>query len=116
MDITPGYIRRNICKDEYVETYMSDAVQREMTKVYILMEFDAEAQRRLRRKWKDSQLEERLAIVGVGSGAVLLLIGAVFGFLKFDTATKGFYTKRLIFGVIGVTILGALFILILNVV
>ncbi len=103
LGITTGDIRRNICKEEHAKTVKHDFG--DMKRVSILMEFDKDIEKDLRRAWKESQLEERLATVGVGSGAVLLLIGAVFGFLKFDTATEGFYTKRLIFAAIAVTII-----------
>ena len=38
-------------------------------------------------------------MVGAGAGSVLGLIGLVFGLLKVDTWTKGYYTKRLFLGV-----------------
>ena len=107
LSITPGYIRDHICKDNYVDT-----VQRSvgpMKQVYVLMEFDEEVKNNLHRRWKDRQLEGRLAVVGVGSSAVLLLLGTVFGFFKLDTATKGYYTKRLIFGALLVTMAGGFF-------
>ena len=36
---------------------------------------------------------------GVGAGSILGLLGCVFAVLKIDTATKGYYTKRLFLGV-----------------
>ncbi len=108
--VTSGFIRRAICKKEYVETDVHDFG--EMKTVYLLMEFDADAQADLRRRWKDSQLENRLVVVGTGSSAVLLLLGTVFGFFKLDTATKGYYTKRLIFGALLVTMAVGSFVLV----
>ncbi len=99
--VTSGFIRRAICKKEFVETDVHDFG--EMKTVYVLMEFDADAQADLRRRWNDSKLEDRLVVVGVGSSAVLLLLSTVFGLFKLDTATKGYYTKRLIFGALLVT-------------
>ena len=38
-------------------------------------------------------------MVGVGAVSILGLVGLVFALLKVDTATKGYYTKRLFIGV-----------------
>jgi len=108
MGITPGYIRQNICRDEYVEQVDVRSLAVPMKQVYLLMEFDDGVQQDLRRRWKESLLGQRLAMVGVGSGLILLVVGLVFSFFKLDTATKGFYTKRLIFGAVTVTIVAVL--------
>jgi purine-cytosine permease-like protein len=39
---------------------------------------------------------------GLGAGAVLLLLGTMFSYLKLDTETRGYYTGRLQFGAAGV--------------
>jgi hypothetical protein len=38
-------------------------------------------------------------VLGVGATSVIGLLGFVFGLLKIDTWTKGYYTKRLFIGV-----------------
>ena len=47
-------------------------------------------------------------MVGVGAGSILGFIGLVFGLLKIDTWTKGYYTKRLFIGVPAAIIAGLL--------
>jgi hypothetical protein len=51
------------------------------------------------RRWEELRRGERFAVVGAGAGSVLGLIGVVFGLLRVDTWTKGYYTKRLFLGV-----------------
>ncbi len=93
LDITPHFIRQNICSDEFDEIVASSVGP--MHKVYVLMEFDKNVEVALRDKWKESQIEERLTKVGVGAAALLSLLGMVFAYLKFDTVTQGFYTRYL---------------------
>ena len=93
LDITPHFIRQNICKDEFDEIVASSVGP--MHKVHVLMKFDKDVEVALRRKWKESQIAERLTMVGVGAAALLSLVGMVFAYLKIDTVTKGFYTRRL---------------------
>ena len=50
-------------------------------------------------RWGDFERESRLTAIGLLSGSVLGMIGLVFGLLKVDTATKGYYSKRLFLGV-----------------
>ncbi len=93
LDITPLFIRQNICTEEFDEVVASSVGP--MHKVHVLMEFDKNVEVALRDKWKESQIEERLTKVGVGAAALLSLLGMVFAYLKFDTVTQGFYTRYL---------------------
>jgi hypothetical protein len=91
------YVRRDIVRNEYVET-----VQRsvgEMQRLYTQVEFTPSVKRDLRTRWDAFQRKERFAVVGVGAGSVLGLVGLMFGLLRVDTWTKGYYTKRLFLGV-----------------
>ena len=91
------FIRREIAKDEYMET-----VQRSfgpMKKLYTKVEFSPSVDRDLQTLWDAHRRQERFAVVGVGAGSVLGLVGLIFGLLKVDTWTKGYYTKRLFLGV-----------------
>jgi hypothetical protein len=38
-------------------------------------------------------------VVGAGAGSILGLLGLIYGLLKVDTWTRGYYTKRLFLGV-----------------
>ena len=51
----------------------------------------------LQRMQRDAQTEHRLLGLAGGAAAVLLVLGSVFGYLKLDTMTRGYYTRRLQF-------------------
>ena len=101
LGISPVYIRKNICRDEYIEHIGSSVDQMigngfgQMRRIHVLMEFDDAVQSDLKERWKDSQLVERLAVVGGGAFGIVALVGLMFAYLKFDTATKGYYTRWL---------------------
>jgi hypothetical protein len=95
--ITLDYALRQIAKDEYVES-----VQRSvgpMKKIYTLVEFTPAVDRELRQRWDGYARQEQFAKVGLGATGILGLLTLVWGLLKVDTATKGYYTKRLFVGV-----------------
>jgi hypothetical protein len=101
LGINAGYVRANICEDDYRE-YLDSSVNEiagssigAMRRIHVLLEFDEAVQSYLKREWKDHLLEERLAVVGGGAMAVLSLVGLVFAYLRIDTATRGFYTRHL---------------------
>jgi hypothetical protein len=91
------FIRREIAKEEYVAT--TERSFGPMKNLYTLVEFTPSVDADLIRRWNDNQREQRFAVVGVGAGSVLGAIGMLFGLLKVDTWTKGYYTKRLFLGV-----------------
>jgi hypothetical protein len=97
LGITIDYIRREIARDEYLET-----VERSfgpMKKLYTLVEFTPAVDRELRARWDGYRRQARLATVGAGAGLVLGVLGLAWGLLRLDTWTRGYYTKRLFVGV-----------------
>ena len=110
MGVGIDYIRREIAKDEYVET-----VERSfgpMKRLHTLVEFTPSVDRELRERWEAHEREERLMAVGGVGGLAVSAVGLAYGLLKIDTWTKGYYTKRLFLGVpaaiIGLIALAAL--------
>jgi hypothetical protein len=97
MGIGIDFIRREIAKREYVETVERSVGP--MKKLYVQVEFSPSIDLELRQRWDEVRRQDRFAVVGAGAGSVLGLLGLVFGLLKVDTWTKGYYTKRLFFGV-----------------
>ena len=100
LGITPDYIRSKIWRADYTEFVDSsvNSIGMEMGKMqqlHVLLEFDDEVKYDLKQRWQDSLLKERLVTVGFGSSLLLIFLGLVFGYLKIDTATKGFYTRHL---------------------
>lgn len=100
MGIGIDFVRREIVvpqDGEYLETV--DRSAGPMHKLYTRVEFRPNVDQQLLRRWEELRRGERFAVVGAGAGSVLGLLGIVFGLLKADTATKGYYTKRLFLGV-----------------
>lgn len=102
LGLGPDFVWREVCHDEWVETL--DTSVGEMKRVHALLEFDASVDRQLteaaRNYARQYRIEEVGSVAGLGLGSLALL----FGLLKVDTWTKGYYTKRLFFGVPAVII------------
>jgi hypothetical protein len=104
MGIGPDFIHREIVsKDtngneprEYLETV--DRTFGPMHKLYMQIEFSPSVDRDLRAVWNNYERKQRFFMFGAGAGSVLSFIGLIFGLLKLDTWTKGYYTKRLFIG------------------
>ncbi len=97
MGIGLDYIMSEICREEYTETVSSSVG--DMKRVHVLMEFDSAIDNHLRAAWQRYERLDRLSSVGGIAGVVLAGLATVFGLLKFDTWTRGYYTKRLLIGV-----------------
>jgi hypothetical protein len=99
MGIDLSYIRREIARDndEYFETVGSSVGP--MKNLYTRLEFTPEIHRELKTRWDELQRVSRVTTIGLLSGSILGVIGLAFGLLKVDTATKGYYSKRLFLGV-----------------
>ncbi len=105
MGMTPEFLRRElVAKDpesnesrEYLETVTSSVGP--MKKLYMQIEFTPAIDREMMQFAEAYSRQERFAAVGFGAGSVLTLLTMVWGLLKIDTATKGYYTKRLFLGV-----------------
>jgi hypothetical protein len=64
---------------------------------FALLEFGPEFRQELDRRWTQMRATSRLAQTGLASGALLLLLGSIFGYFRLDNATRGYYTGRLQF-------------------
>ena len=76
-----------------------------MHQSHALLEFDSNFRNGMEDQWHDVVARARLVKVAVVAGVVLGMLALVFGFFNADTATRGFYTRRLKFGTF-VAILG----------
>ncbi|GMQ80448.1 MAG: hypothetical protein BMS9Abin04_440 [Planctomycetia bacterium] len=102
LGVDAAYLWKNACKQkEYREFIASsvndvgDAQLGPMRRIHALLEFDEPVERFLVQSWENRERVERLGLAGVCAAAVLGLIGVVFVYLKIDTATRGFYSRRL---------------------
>lgn len=95
--ITLHFVRTEIAREEYLETV--DRSVGPMMKLYTLVEFTPAVDKQLLQLWDAFRRRERFAVVGIGAGGIVSTLGFVYGLLKVDTWTKGYYTKRLFLGV-----------------
>ena len=92
------YILHDICRNgEWVETV--EASFGEMKQVFLQMQFDPAVDKQLRQAYRTQVRQQRVTHVAGTAGAVLGLVLLVFGLLKADTWTRGYYSKQLFFGV-----------------
>lgn len=95
--ITLHFARTEIAREEYLET--ADRSVGPMMKLYTLIEFTPAVDKQLLQSWDAFRRRDRFAAVGLGAGVIVSALGFVYGLLKVDTWTKGYYTKRLFLGV-----------------
>jgi hypothetical protein len=118
LGISLDYIHRElIAKDsrnnescEYLDTVESS--NGPMKKLYMELEFTSAVDRDLTQKLDAYARRGRFKMVGISSAGVFGLLFTVWGLLKVDTTTKGYYSKWLFVGVpaaiIGTTLLSVL--------
>lgn len=120
MGVTPDFIRREIVAhgDDGVQRSHLETVSRsfgDMHKLFVQARFTPSADDQLRRMWNGYRRGERMAVVGAGGVGILALLGLVWGALKFDTMTKGYYTKRIFLGIpLGVLTMFGLYVLLVE--
>ncbi|MHB9045870.1 MAG: hypothetical protein ACYC35_08025 [Pirellulales bacterium] len=88
------YIHQRIVKEEWQETVQASFGP--MLQLHVLLQFDDGVRNELQEMRRARLVEERIWYVTGIAGLVVVLLGTVFGFLKLDTATKGYYTGRLL--------------------
>jgi hypothetical protein len=69
-----------------------------MHQAHVMLEFNPQFRDHIEREWKEALTLSRLLKTGLGSAAVFLLLSVVLGYFRADTATRGYYTRRLRFG------------------
>jgi hypothetical protein len=118
LDLSMSDIQKTMVAKRHLENYELapveglEAIDLTMKRKFLLLEFDKSTQVDIEERWKAAEhraqardAEEALFVV-CGLGAIVLaVLGLIYGLLRFDTATKGYYTKRLLIGVGAVTIL-----------
>ncbi|MEM8946668.1 MAG: hypothetical protein AAGD11_15955 [Planctomycetota bacterium] len=102
LGLGPSFIWREVCREVWVEQL--DTSVGEMQRVHVLLEFDPSVDRQISRAYRDYERQFRIREVGGFAGLGIGSLALLFGLLKIDTWTKGYYTKRLFFGVPAVII------------
>jgi hypothetical protein len=110
LGITPRWIRENVVAEEYYAS-TDTSVASDMQTVFVRLEFSPRTTDALVEAWQIKARQGRVSTVGLVAGGLLAAMGGMWGLIKIDTATKGYYTKRLFIGVPlaiigGLTLLG----------
>lgn len=66
-----------------------------MKQLYWQLSFGERQARDARMAWHDYRIRSRLMLLGAAAGAVVALLATVYGYLRLDTATRGYYSGRL---------------------
>ena len=91
------YIKEHLVRDKVFDEVIISPSVGEMRQTHALLQFDASFRRELDERWGQIKATGRLGQVGLGVGGVLALLAAFLGYLRMDTATRGYYTGRLQF-------------------
>lgn len=95
VELPMAEIRHEIVQAEWLERPHSQLLKRDMYKLHVLLAFDRTVNERLREKWDDVVVTERLGGVAVLGVLLLSVLGVAYGYLKTDLATGGAYRGRL---------------------
>jgi hypothetical protein len=88
-----AYIRNHLVRNEWEE--QRETTYDTMFILHELLEFDREANEAIEANYRQSVVMGRLAYTATGGGVVLGLLTILFGYLKLDTLSRGYYTGRL---------------------
>lgn len=106
-----SYIRNEMILEEWVEPINSPSVGAMLNK-HALLRIDARMREDFKKQiagakdvFRRQDVNRRLSLAGSGAGLVLGFLGTILSYLKLDTITRGYYTRRLQL-LAGTTILG----------
>jgi hypothetical protein len=115
MQVPIDYLREKVVKQQHTETvrrqfngpagFDDPGTVTHVQETWARLEFDPEARRDLAIMWDQEVAQRRLWQAG-GLGALIMgVLASAVGYLRLDTATKGYYTRTLRWGA-GLVILG----------
>jgi hypothetical protein len=96
--LPPGYVvDHGILADRWTEVHPAEehSLGQPFYSLHVLLQFDKNVRNDLQVRYHQAKVGFRLGAFGVGGGLLLSLLATLYGYLKLDTLTKGFYTGRL---------------------
>jgi hypothetical protein len=97
LGISDDYILGELCTEQYLETVQTSVG--EMKRAHALVEFAEAKDRFMLERWMAYARLQSIEFVGGMSTLAVGGLALVYGLLKVDTWTRGYYTKRLFIGV-----------------
>ncbi len=98
IDVPREWIESHVVKAGPLEQDVASAtVDGGGKRLHALLVFDQRAQEDLKAMLRDRQVQNRSLFAMLVLGGLVSVFGGVFGYLKVDTATKGYYSARLKF-------------------
>jgi hypothetical protein len=97
LGISDDYILGELCTEQYLETVQTSVG--EMKRAHALVEFAEAKDRFMLERWMAYARLQSIEFVGGVSTLAVGGLALVYGLLKVDTWTRGYYTKRLFIGV-----------------
>lgn len=105
IDVPLSFIQQHVVQDTWIGPWRhaepgidlgnGGHVSDELYECHVLLAFNERARNELAEQWRDQQIQARLGYVGLSAASVLALLATFFGYLKIDTATRGYYSGRL---------------------
>jgi hypothetical protein len=93
VDLPMSYVHDHIVCGEWEERHQETFDT--MIRLHELLEFDSAVNKQIEANYQQSVVQDRLGYTAAGGGVLLGLLTVVFGYLKLDTLTRGYYTGRL---------------------
>lgn len=96
--LPPGYaVDHGVLADRWLETHPAaeHSFSEPMYSLHVLTQVDKATRDDLHARFEAAVVDHRVGMMGLGGGLLLALLGTLYGYLKLDTLTQGYYTGRL---------------------
>jgi hypothetical protein len=95
VDLNMSYIVDHLKQDQYLEPTQAPQSGWPMFNLHALVRIDRKTHDLIRREHETALVQARLGYATGAFGLLLVLLGTAYGYLRLDTATKGYYSGRL---------------------
>jgi hypothetical protein len=95
LDIPLDYVRQHVWKDTHREQRDFESAGDNMVRLHARLEFDGTVSQHLRRQWDELLARNRVVFAAGGAGLLLGVLATLYGYLRLDTLSRGYYTGRL---------------------
>jgi hypothetical protein len=97
VQLSPRELVKLLIDDTWHETYQSTETPGlgPMVRLHALLVFDNAARKQIESRYRATLIASRLAYTGTIAGLALAVLATLYGYLKLDTLTRGYYSGRL---------------------